>query len=346
MTTIKNPFFLLFILTAIIGFSGCEKSQNQIIKEPVISIAAVGDVNFGSDYPSQNIPDKGSRDFFSHCKKIIKSADIGFCNLETVICNGGSPAKNINEKNTFVFRSPPEMVKVLLDAGFDVVSIANNHIMDFGVYGLQQTKKILKDNQIQYVSADGEIAQLFVKGTKICFTGFSFSYGKRSITNYDNVFREIEEISKNCDILVVSFHAGAEGVGATRTQNKTEIFCGENRGNSVLLAHGAIDSGADLILMHGPHVPRAIELYKGKLIAYSLGNFVNYGWTLKGETKIAPLFLIELYQNGTVKQINIHSFIQQRPGYPEFDRNNSAFKLIKKLTEADIKNDGLQFKQL
>ncbi|MCM8788941.1 MAG: CapA family protein, partial [Candidatus Omnitrophica bacterium] len=297
---------------------------------------AVGDINFGSDFPHYKIPPQNKRHHFKNCEDILKNADISFCNLETVLCEGGSPAKKVDGKNTFIFRCPGEFCGILADAGFDIVSIANNHIRDFGAYGEKETKRILKENKIQFVSREGEIAEFYIRGISVLFVGYSFGPGKRSIANPDNIFAEIKNLSKRCDVLVVSFHAGGEGESALHVKNRTEFFLGENRGNVIFLAHGAIDSGADLVLMHGSHVPRAVEVYKDKFIAYSLGNFVNYGWTLKSNARIAPLMWIELFSSGRPVCVKIFSFIQKNPGYPEFDTSHTAYKIIKNLTLQDF----------
>ena len=340
----KNILILFFCILILLIVSGCQK--RDLASVDLISITAVGDVNFGSDYSGYKTAQKNNRGFFKHCRKILRSADIAFCNLETVVCEKGKPAKKEDGKNTFVFRCPPEFAGMIADAGFDVVSIANNHIRDFGVFGENETKKNLEKNKIQFLSKDGKRAEFFIRGKSVCFTGFSSGFGKRSIVNSEEVFKEIRNLSERYDILVVSFHAGAEGEKALHTKNATEFFLGENRGNPVFLARGAIDNGADLILMHGPHVPRAIEIYKERLIAYSLGNFVNYGWSLNKYTGIAPLFWIELYPDGRLHGLKIYSFVQKKPGYPEFDRDFTAYKIIRELTEKDFNGTFVKFTEL
>ncbi|MCX7706084.1 MAG: CapA family protein [bacterium] len=325
--------YICFSIIFAIFVTGCTKKEKAV--QNIITIAAVGDVNFGSNYPSRNVGEK-NKDFFIHCKEILQKADISFCNLETVLCRKGDPAKSPDGRVAFVFRAPTEYASILADAGFDVVSIANNHIRDFGIHGENETKKALRENGIQFVSRNGNIASFIIRETRILVVGFSSGYEKRSIANSSGVFDEIKKLSEQCDILIVSFHAGAEGEAALHIKNKTELFLGENRGNVVLLAHGAIDNGADLVLMHGPHVPRAIEVYKEKFITYSLGNFINYGWNLKGNFRISPLIWVEISPDGSLSQAKIYSFVQKKPGFPEFDRNKTAFKLIRKLTEEDF----------
>ncbi len=170
----------------LIFLSGCTKKQIPVSE--CITIAAVGDVNFGSDYPVRCFPPGNGSDFFKECRKILQSADISFCNLETVLCDGGSPAKNMDGKSTFVFRVSPSFANILSGAGFDVVSIANNHIRDFGVYGEKETKNFLKQNGIQFVSKDGSVASFTLRGTKVHFVGFSSGYERRSITSCSVIF--------------------------------------------------------------------------------------------------------------------------------------------------------------
>lgn len=332
----KTSFCMFFLLIVWIFLSGCAKKEEAVHK--TITIAAVGDVNFGFDCFTEDTFSGKGNDFFKYSKEILQATDLSFCNLETVLCNKGYPAKNADGKNTFIFRASPKLVDVLVDAGFDVVSIANNHIRDFGIYGENETKKALVKSGLQFVSRDGEIASFKVKGVDICFVGFSSGYERRSISNYNIVFEEIKNLAEQYDILIVSFHAGAEGEGALHVKNKNEFFLGENRGNVIMLAHAVIDNGADLVLMHGPHVPRAVEIYRDRFVAYSLGNFVNYDWSLKENAKIAPLLWIELLPSGKPLQVKIYSFIQKRPGYPEFDKKKMAYKLIKNLTKEDIKH--------
>jgi hypothetical protein len=148
--------------------------------------------------------------------------------------------------------------------------------------------------------------------------------------------------------VVISVHAGAEGTGAMRVPNKTEVFAGENRGNLVQFSRAMIDNGADLILGHGPHVPRALERYKGKLIAYSLGNFMGYR-TLSTQAQLAYSLVLEVELNNkgdfvSGKIIPVHL---NRQGIPYPDRQGRSIKLIRQLTQQDfpktpliIKNDG------
>ena len=102
-------------------------------------------------------------------------------------------------------------------------------------------------------------------------------------------------------------------------------------------ARSVIDQGADLVIGHGPHVPRALELYQDKLIAYSLGNFCTYGIiSIKQEKGLAPVLSVDLDENGDFVRGKIYSFKQKYPGFPLPDKSNSAARLMKRLSETDF----------
>jgi poly-gamma-glutamate capsule biosynthesis protein CapA/YwtB (metallophosphatase superfamily) len=104
-----------------------------------------------------------------------------------------------------------------------------------------------------------------------------------------------------------------------------------------------VDAGADVILGHGPHVPRALEVYKNKLIAYSLGNFCTYGmFNLNGTSGYAPLLEFQVNGNGDFLNGKIISFLQKGEGGPKLDLNNAAARLIQQLSKEDIPESKLQ----
>jgi poly-gamma-glutamate capsule biosynthesis protein CapA/YwtB (metallophosphatase superfamily) len=304
---------------------------------PVITVTAVGDIMMGTDYPSPKLPKKDGKLLFEASKEILRKADIVFGNLEGPLCEKGSPAKKVKDGESYVFRTPPRYVKNLVDAGFNVVSLANNHAGDFGHPGMVSTKKVLAAEGIKYSSKSGEVAELEIRGVKIGLVAFSFGSPPRSIVYPEKALEEIEELSKKYDLLILSIHGGKEGGTALETKNKSEYFLDEPRGNLIQFAYEAVERGADLILGHGPHVPRAMEIYQDRLIAYSLGNFCTYeGMSLGKEKGYAPLFWVELGKNGEFIRGKIYSFIQVPPGGPKMDEQERAYTLIKKLSQEDF----------
>jgi poly-gamma-glutamate capsule biosynthesis protein CapA/YwtB (metallophosphatase superfamily) len=304
---------------------------------PVITVAAVGDIMMGTDYPSPKLPKKDGRLLFEEPKGFLRKADIVFGNLEGPLYEGGSPAKKAKDRESYVFRTPPKYVKNLVDAGFNVVSLANNHAGDFGYQGMSSTKKVLAAAGIKYSSKAGEVAEFEINGVKTGLAAFSFGPPPRSIVYPEKALEEIDLLSKKYDLLILSIHGGKEGGTALRTVNEFEYFLDEPRGNLIQFAHEAIERGADLILVHGPHVPRAVEIYQDRLIAYSLGNFCTYrGMSLDKEKGYAPLLWVELGRNGEFVKGKIFSFMQFPPGVPKRDEEERAWALIKKLSQEDF----------
>jgi poly-gamma-glutamate capsule biosynthesis protein CapA/YwtB (metallophosphatase superfamily) len=328
---------LLFLLPR-----GEISANEELSRAPsVITVAAVGDIMMGTDYPFLKLPKKHGRLLFEEPKAILRKADIVFGNLEGPLCEGGSPTKKVKDKESYVFRTPPRYVKNLVDAGFNVVSLANNHAGDFGNKGMSSTKKILDAAGIKYSSKAGEVAEFEINGLRIGLAAFSFGPPPRSIVYPEKALEEIDLLSKKYDLLILSIHGGNEGGAALRTKNEFEYFLDEPRGNLIQFAHEAIERGADLILGHGPHVPRAVEIYRDRLIAYSLGNFCTYrGMSLDEEKGYAPLLWIELGRNGEFVKGKIFSFIQFPPGVPKRDEEERAWALMEKLSREDFPETG------
>ena len=303
-----------------------------------ITVAAVGDIMMGTDFPAPKLPQKDGRLLFEEAKGFLRKADIVFGNLEGPLYEGDTPAKKVKEdKETYFFRTPTRFVKNLVDAGFNVVSLANNHAGDFGEKGMSSTKKVLEAARIKYSSKAGEVAEFEINGLKLGLAAFSFGPPPRSIVYPEEALEEIDFLSKKYDLLILSVHGGKEGGTALRTQDEFEYYLDEPRGNLVQFAHKAIVRGADLILVHGPHVPRALEIYQDRLIAYSLGNFCTYrGMSLDKEKGYAPLLWVELGRNGEFVRGKIFSFIQPPPGGPRRDEEEKAWDLIKRLSQEDF----------
>ena len=308
------------------------------------TIVAVGDIMLGTNYPtSKTLPHNNGEWLLKDADSIIKNASISFGNLEgTFLDSGGTPKGS--GANIYNFRQPTSYVSILKSSGFDFLSIANNHINDFGKVGLSSTETVLKKNGFHFagtVTAPYSIIEN--NGLKIGLVAFAPHAGAISFLDLSKSVELIKAVNSLCDILIVSFHGGAEGSGALRVTRKKEIFFDQDRGNVYQFAHAMIDAGADVILGHGPHVPRALEVYKNKLVAYSLGNFCTYGmFNLKGVSGYAPLLEFQVNGNGDFLNGKIISFLQSGEGGPKFDSTHAAAHLIKKLSKEDMAESKLQ----
>jgi len=301
-----------------------------------VSVIVVGDIMMGSDYPDNKLPPHDGSKLFANVSSILKDADLTLGNLEGTLLKGGVSTKQVKKGSCYAFRTPPGWAINLRDAGFDFLNLANNHMNDFGAGGINGTIKALNDVGLKYGGAYKKVGQLDVNGIKVAVVSFSTSPNTNSVLEILKAKEIVAEQAKLNDIVIVSFHAGAEGLKFLHTRDTLEYFMGSPRGNIVKFARAVIDSGADFVWGHGPHVPRALEIYQDRLIAYSLGNFCTWGFNLTGELGYAPILKVEMDSSGVFKKGNIFSAIQKtyRPSEP--DSLNRAVKLIKKLSKEDF----------
>ncbi len=311
----------------------------QPIKQ--VSIAAVGDIMLGTDYPKNRLA-KDASSLLAAVSPVLQQADVSFGNLEGVLQDGGKARKRCsNPSRCYVFRSPTSYADTLATTGFDVVSLANNHARDFGEEGRDATMQALDGARVHHSGRVGDVARWQHDGLNMAMIAFAPFGGSHDMLDMVSGRSLIKELATQNDILVVSFHGGAEGADKTHLPFAMETFHGEQRGDVVAFARMAVEAGADLVVGHGPHVPRAMELYQGRLIAYSLGNFATYwGINVRGVNGLAPILLATLDEGGRFVEGRIHSNRQQRPLGPIPDKQHQAARLIRDLSLADFP-DGL-----
>ncbi len=332
----------LFFALPILFFTLSMQGQNS----KTISVIGVGDMMLGTNYPSKNyLPANGGSDLLADVRKILQDADVTFGNLEGTLFDGAGTPKTCNDSShCYVFRSPASYIRHFDDAGFDVLSIANNHSGDFGPAGRKGTKAVLKNAGVAYAGLEDtdETAIFERNGTKFGFCAFAPNSGTCDIRKVEKAKAIVASLEKQCDIVIVSFHGGAEGVDNQHVANKTEYYLEEDRGNVVKFSHAVIDAGADIVFGHGPHVTRAIELYKGRFIAYSLGNFCTYGrFSLNGPAGIAPIIKVFMNEKGEFVSGEITSIYQKKTHGPKRDPEQKVIAKIRELTKSDFPNAGL-----
>jgi len=310
-----------------------------------ITIASVGDMMIGTDYPENHLPDDDGVGFLAAVAPLLSSADIAFGNLEGVLVDGGEPAKKCsNPSACYLFRSPTRYATYYRDAGFDVMSLANNHARDFGEEGRTSTMEALAAVGIHHSGREGDFASFESDGLKVAVLAYAVTKESNMLLDYELAESTVAKFAATHDIVVVTFHGGAEGIDVTNLPFAEEEYYDEPRGDVVMFARMVVDAGADLVIGHGPHVVRAMERYKDRLIAYSLGNFATYyGISVAGIKGIAPILLTTLDGEGRFVEGEIVSTVQIRPAGPSIDAEQRALKLIRGLTAEDFDNPGLQF---
>jgi poly-gamma-glutamate capsule biosynthesis protein CapA/YwtB (metallophosphatase superfamily) len=305
-----------------------------------ITIAAVGDVMIGSTSINDSfLPPNDGRDILKEVTPILSAADIAFGNLEGPMLEGGTSAKcGKNSTKCFAFRVPTRYGKLLKDAGFDVFSLANNHASDFGEQGRTSTKKVLDELGIKHAGSDKtDFAYLTVKGKKIAFIAFAHNSISLNVNDLATARQVVTEQKKKADLVVVSFHGGAEGTDAQHVPNRTEIYAGEQRGNLPAFAHAVVDAGADLVLGHGPHVMRGMEIYKDRLVVYSMGNFATYGmFGLRDATALTGIFEVTLAADGKFTSGKIYGGKQFGRGGPTLDKSGDSVRKVRDLSQSDF----------
>lgn len=317
--------------------------------DSLIWIAAVGDIMYGTNFPDKRAIAPDSLDLFQHVRPYLEGADVIFGNLEGVIADDTllQPRDCQIPEHCYRFRMPIRHAQQLKVAGFNLVSIANNHANDFKTVGRLSTQRVLDSLSLPYAGSTEKPYTIIESnsGVKIGFVAFSPNTGSIHLLRKELVLETINAVRPLCDVLIVSAHMGGEGLGFLNLTREEESYVGEKRGNPYTFSRMVIDAGADLVLGHGPHVPRALDVYKGKLIAYSLGNFMTYSRvSVANEMGYAPLLRVAVHQRtGKFERAQLVSFIQGYRRPVRMDDQERALDLMKRLTTEDIGGDVLRW---
>lgn len=284
------------------------------VANAAVSFAAVGDIVMGS--PPYGLPPDRGRSFFSKVDHLI-AGDVVLGNLEGTLATGGSSKCGSGSPNCYAFRTPPSYARWLKKAGFTVMNLANNHAFDFGEIGQRQTVAALDGQKLLHTGRPGEVATQTVRGVKVALLGFAAYKWANSLTDVPAARQLVKEAAETADIVVVTMHAGAEGSDKTHVRPGPETFLGEPRGDSIAFSRAVVDAGADLVVAHGPHVMRGMEFHRGRLIAYSMGNFAGYEvFNLGGTLSTSGVLQVTLGADGTFKKGRLRPTRIIDPGYP------------------------------
>ena len=262
-----------------------------------------------------------------------------FGNLEGTLLNDGGTAKTCRDpKVCYVFRTPVLYVQNLLSAGFDIMSLANNHAGDFGETGRRSSIQTLENAGIKHAGQITHKFTVFEKDNiKYGLIAFAPNNGCVSLNDLEGAKKIVLHLDSIVDVVIVSFHGGAEGAQYQNVPRQNELFHGENRGDVYKFSHTLIDAGADIIFGHGPHVTRAVEVYKDRFIAYSMGNFCTYrGISVAGINGLAPIIKVFTTQTGKFLQAKITPTYQTYGSGVKIDPQNKVIKKIQELTKKDF----------
>lgn len=323
------------------GLSEVEvRDAGVVIEKKPLRLRAVGDVMLGSAFPEGFLPPNDGKDQLAAVADLLKDADLTFANLEGPLCDSGESrkcGKKPKPGTCYAFRSPTKYAAYLKEAGIDVASTANNHAGDFGDECRRETEKALDAAGIKWSGAPGSIASLDAKGLRVAVVAFHTSPAVNDVNDHKTAAALVAKAAANHDLVIVSFHGGAEGSKALHVPQGAETFFGENRGDLRKFARVVIDAGADAVLGHGPHVARGMELYKDRLIAYSMGNFATYGqFNLAGAQGLGMILEVELAPDGRFIKGRIIATKQEGKGTPVPDPDSKVIKQVRELSAADF----------
>jgi hypothetical protein len=282
------------------------------------------------------MPPKHGRALFENVRSATQAPDIMVGNLEGTFGQGGSSERD--SAISYSFQAPPTNAKALTWAGFDIVNVANNHTDDFSASGMRSTRRALKSVGIAYTGLPGQITVVKRRGVRVAFIGVAPYPWSQSIADVSGTARLVRSARSKADVVIVLMHAGAEGAGEVHTPKGAERAYGEFRGAPREFAHAMIDAGASAVFGSGPHVVRGVERYKGRLIAYSLGNFAAWQtFNTSGVQALSGLLTVSVDSTGKVLDGQWLSLKLTDSGVPTIDSANGSAKLVRKLSRQDFR---------
>ncbi|MFT4976014.1 MAG: poly-gamma-glutamate capsule biosynthesis protein CapA/YwtB (metallophosphatase superfamily) [Myxococcota bacterium] len=311
-----------------------------------LTVAAAGDTMLGSDLRrgERGLAPGNGEGILADAASIFSAADVAFLNLEGTLADGLPQTKcGPNSSSCYAFRTPTRYTAALTAASIDVVSNANNHSMDLGPLGMDATLAALDAAGVEHASRYGDVAMFERGGLKIAVVAAHSGSCCLNVNRLAEVQGAIVQADAEADIVIFSFHGGAEGSSARHVPGRTEVAWGERRGDVKALGRAAVDAGADLVIGHGPHVLRAMEVYRGRLIAYSMGNFVGFRQfgTGGGHGGTSAIIEVALAENGVLRSARLHPMALDGEGVPHPDPEGAAIGSIQELSDADFPDSKL-----
>jgi len=274
--------------------------------------------------------------YFRSVRKQL-AGDVVLGNLEGTLTERGSSKCGAGSSDCFSFHAPPAYARLLGRAGFTVVNLANNHALDYGAVGQRDTVAAVRASHLLTTGRPGEIAYTKVRGTRVALVGFAPYPWAQSLLNLPAAEALVRKADRWADLVVVTMHAGAEGADRQHVRPGNEWFLGENRGNSVAFARSVVRAGADLVVGSGPHVLRGLEWYRGRLIAYSLGNFVGYHTlATSGITGVTGILHVTLRRDASWQAGRLDAVTIAGTGIPRPDPDGAARGMVRKLSRDDF----------
>lgn len=303
-----------------------------------ITIAAVGDTMMGS--AQFGLPPAAGRRLFSTTARDLK-ADVSIVDQEGTLTDAATTKCTASSTECFAFATPPSYAARLTAAGFNVANLANNHTDDAGPVGLADTVAALTRAHLPHTGLPGQFAVLHVGKVAVAVLGFAPYDWCADSLNLAAVRTLVRQARREANLMIVYFHAGAQGANETNVGRGLESVFGDPQGDIRVLAHAFVDAGADMVIGTGPHVLRGIQFYRGKLIDYSLGNFLGYrGFALGGNLSTSVVLQATLTASGRFISARLRPVQLDGDGVPH--PGGGGVSLVKTVSTQDFGSSAAQ----
>jgi poly-gamma-glutamate capsule biosynthesis protein CapA/YwtB (metallophosphatase superfamily) len=264
-------------------------------------------------------------------------------NLEGTLAVGGGSKCGPGSTDCFAFRAPPSYGHLLREVGFTLMNVANNHAYDYGPEGQRETLAALRSAYLRFTGRPRQIAIVQIRGVRVAVIGFAPYRWAQSLTDLAGAAQIVRLAKREAKLVVVVMHAGAEGSDRQHVRRGTEWFLGENRGDAESFSHVVVDASADLVVGSGPHVLRGMEWYHGRLIAYSLGNFLGNGTlSIGGVLGASGILHVTLGSNGSWLHADLTPVRLVPPGVPALDPDEAAHGIVRTLSHEDFGENAMR----
>jgi poly-gamma-glutamate capsule biosynthesis protein CapA/YwtB (metallophosphatase superfamily) len=308
--------------------------------DETVTIAAVGDIAMGRD---GGLPPGGPETLFAQVSDQLRG-DVVLGNLEQALTDAGSSkCGSKGRENCFAFRTPPEYAEALEGAGFTILNLANNHSYDYGQAGMDDTVAALEGARLAHTGLVGDAPRVRKQPVRVIVLGFGFNATGESILDIPHARGVVRKAARWADVVIVTFHGGAEGKEEGHVPRGMETFFGEERGNLRTFSHAVVDAGADLVVGHGPHVLRGMEWYRDRLIAYSLGNFAgNKTFKTTGPGGVSGVLRVTLRGDGAWVKGTLVPTALVEDGMAVPDPAEAAHGVVRRLSRQDFGERAIQ----
>ncbi len=296
---------------------------------PPVTVGWAGDIVLGSQW---GMPPANSMHVFDGVLPLLRSPDLMIGNYEGTLSTGGRRRCSGGD-GCFIFQAPPRRADALVNAGFDVMNLANNHTLDKGAGARSQGIRALARRGIAVAGAPsgGGITVQQVGDIRVAVLGYSAYSGTPSIQPAA-VRRQVARARRRADVVVATFHAGREGASGALLPRGSDAGAPTRSA-----AHAAVNAGADVVFGSGPHVVRGVERYRSKLIFYSTGNFMGWhNFALTSLTSQSGVIDVTLDHRGRTRSARWNPVVMVGPGLPVRDRSGRVIRRVRSLTKRNF----------